>query len=143
MAHMIRITDKIAIDAREIEESFIRASGPGGQNVNKLNTAVQLRFDVRASPSLPEPVRARLERLAGSRLTKDGVLVITAQRHRTQERNRDDALARLIDLIRRAAVPPTPRRPTRPTMAARARRLEGKKRRSGIKRLRQAKPPLD
>src|SRR5437870_8155229 len=140
---MIRITENIAIDAREIEQSFIRASGPGGQNVNKLNTAVQLRFDVRHSPSLPNDVRARLERLAGSRLTKDGVLVITAQRHRTQERNRDDALARLIDLIRRAAVPPTPRRPTRPTAAARARRLEGKKRRSGIKRLRQAKPPLD
>src|SRR6266545_3008552 len=100
---MLRITEKIAIDEREIEESFIRASGPGGQNVNKLNTAVQLRFDVRTSPSLPEPERARLERLAGSRLTKDGVLVITAQRHRTQERNRDDALARLIDLIRRHA----------------------------------------
>src|SRR5437660_7758402 len=106
---MIRITENIAIDAREIEQSFIRASGPGGQNVNKLASAVQLRFDVRRSPSLPEPVRARLERLAGRRLTREGVLVITAQRHRTQERNRDDARARLVELIRRAAVAPRPR----------------------------------
>src|SRR5919198_1728088 len=140
---MLRITDRIAIDENEIDERFIRASGPGGQNVNKLSTAVQLRFDVRHSPSLGDAVRARLERLAGGRLTKDGVLVITAQRHRTQERNRDDALARLIELIRRAAIAPTPRRPARPTAAARARRLEGKKRRSGIKRLRQTKPEME
>jgi len=140
---MIRITDSIAIDEREIEESFIRASGPGGQNVNKLSTAVQLRFDVRRSPSLPDAVRARLERLAGSRLTKDGVLVITAQRHRTQERNRDDALQRLIELIRQATIAPKPRRPTKPTRASRARRLEGKKRRSGVKRLRQTKPTME
>jgi ribosome-associated protein len=140
---MIRITDEIAIDEREIEESFIRASGPGGQNVNKLSTAVQLRFDARRSPSLPNDVSIRLQRLAGSRLTKDGVLVITAQRHRTQERNREDALARLVELIRQAAVPPTPRRPTRPTAAARARRLQGKKRRSSIKGLRQRKPEID
>jgi len=140
---MIRITDSIAIDEREIEERFIRASGPGGQNVNKVATAVQLRFDVRHSPSLPDPVRARLERLAGSRLTNDGVLVITAQRHRTQERNRDDALQRLIDLIRQATITPKTRRPTKPTKAARARRLEGKKRRSGVKRLRQTKPQMD
>jgi ribosome-associated protein len=140
---MIRITDDIAIDEREIEESFIRASGPGGQNVNKLATAVQLRFDARRSPSLPNDVSTRLQRLAGSRLTKDGVLVITAQRHRTQERNRDDALARLVELIRQAAVPPKPRRPTRPTAASRARRLAGKKRRSTIKGLRQAKPDFD
>jgi ribosome-associated protein len=140
---MIRITETIAIDEREIEESFIRASGPGGQNVNKLATAVQLRFDIRRSPSLPNDVAIRAQRLAGARLTKDGVLVITAQRHRTQERNRDDALARLIALFQAAAVPPTPRRATRPTAASRAKRLESKKRRSGIKGLRQAKPELE
>src|ERR1700739_2807022 len=133
---MIPITNTIAIDESELSETFIRASGPGGQNVNKLSTAVQLRFDVRQSPSLPAEVRARLERLAGRRLTRDGVLVITAQRHRTQERNRDDALARLIALIRAAAVAPVPRRPTRPTLGSKLRRLEGKKRRSGIKALR-------
>src|SRR5437867_12200473 len=114
---MIRIDPRVSIDENELEERFIRASGPGGQNVNKLATAVQLRFDVRRSPALPEDVRARLERLAGRRLTRDGVLVITAQRHRTQERNRADALARLVDLVRRAAVRPVPRRPTRPTAA--------------------------
>ena len=140
---MIRVAPKIAIDEREIEESFVRASGPGGQNVNKLATAVQLRFDVRNSPSLPDEVRARLERLAGKRLTRDGVLVITAQRHRTQDRNRDDALERLIALIRAAAVRPTPRRPTRPTLGSKLRRLEGKKRRSGIKALRGAGPEFD
>jgi ribosome-associated protein len=140
---MIRITDSIAIDESELEEHFIRASGPGGQNVNKLSTAVQLRFDARRSQSLPNDVSIRLQRLAGSRLTKDGVVVITAQRYRTQERNRDDAIARLIELIRRAAVPPTPRRPTRPTTAGRAKRLETKRRRSGIKGLRQAKPDLE
>jgi ribosome-associated protein len=133
---MIRITDHIAIDESEIAESFIRASGPGGQNVNKLATAVQLRFDVRHSPSLAGDVRARLERLAGRRLTRDGVLVITAQSHRTQERNRADALDRLIELVRAAAVRPVPRRPTRPTKASRVRRLESKKRRGGIKALR-------
>jgi ribosome-associated protein len=140
---MIRITETISIGEDEIEERFIRASGPGGQNVNKLASAVQLRFDVRHSPSLPEGVRARLERLAGRRLTKEGVLVITAQRHRTQERNRQDALDRLSDLIERAAVPPMPRRPTRPTLASRERRLEGKKRRGSIKSLRQRTPSLD
>jgi len=140
---MIRINDHIAIDDSEVSESFVRASGPGGQNVNKLATAVQLRFDVRRSPSLPDEVRARLERLAGRRLNRDGVLVISAQRYRTQERNRDDALARLIELIRAAAVRPTPRRPTRPTLGSKIRRLEGKKRRSGIKALRSAKPAED
>ena len=137
---MIRVTGHIAIDEREIEESFVRASGPGGQNVNKLSTAVQLRFDVRHSPSLPEEVRARLERLAGARLTSDGVLVIIAQNHRTQERNRTDARERLFAMIREAATPPVPRRATRPPASSRRERLESKKRRSGIKRLRQTKP---
>ena len=108
----IRITDAISIDEDEIEERFIRASGPGGQNVNKLASAVQLRFDLRGTASLPGDVRERLARLAGRRLTRDGVLVISAQRHRTQERNRADARERLIELVRRAAVPPTPRRAT-------------------------------
>jgi ribosome-associated protein len=140
---MIRVTAKISIDEREIDESFVRASGPGGQNVNKLATAVQLRFDVRHSPSLDDDVRARLERLAGSRLTRDGVLVILAQRHRTQARNRDDALDRLIELIRQAAVAPLVRHPTRPTRASRKRRIESKKRRAGIKHLRRSKPSFD
>jgi ribosome-associated protein len=140
---MLRITDHIAIDEREIEESFVRASGPGGQNVNKLATAVQLRFDVRHSPSLGNDVAIRLMRLAGKRMTKDGVLVIIAQRHRTQERNRADALDRLTTLIREAATPPTPRRATKPTRASRERRLQGKKLRSNIKGMRQRKPALD
>ena len=140
---MIRVNAQISIDEREIEESFVRASGPGGQNVNKLATAVQLRFDVRGSPSLPAETRARLERLAGTRLTRDGVLVIIAQRHRTQARNRDDALDRLIDLIRQAAVRPIKRRPTRPTRASRERRIEGKKRRAGIKHMRRSRPSFD
>ncbi|MEA3074471.1 MAG: ribosome-associated protein [Alphaproteobacteria bacterium] len=140
---MIRIDDRISIDERELEERFIRASGPGGQNVNKLATAVQLRFDVRHSPSLPAQVRTRLERLAGRRLTRDGVLVINAQRHRTQERNRQDALDRLIALIQRAAVAPVPRRPTKPTAGARERRLQSKKHRGSIKDLRQVKPDMD
>ena len=133
---MIHITDRISIDETELEESFVRSSGPGGQNVNKLSTAVQLRFDVRGSPSLPNDVAVRLMRLAGSRLTKDGVLVIVAQRHRTQERNRADARDRLVAMIREAAVPPVPRRATKPPKASKRQRLESKKRRSGIKNLR-------
>ena len=140
---MIRVTASIAIDPREIEEAFIRASGPGGQNVNKLATAVQLRFDARRSPSLRNDVAVRLQRLAGRRLTRDGVIVITAQRHRTQERNRQDARDRLIELIRRAAVAPAPRRATRPSSGARERRIQSKKRRGSIKDLRQAKPELE
>ena len=137
---MIRITDRISIDERELEERFVRASGPGGQNVNKLSSAVQLRFDVRHSPSLSPDVRTRLERLAGQRLTREGVLVIMAQRHRTQERNRADARERLIELVRRASVAPTPRRPTKPSRGAKERRLATKKNRSGIKSLRREKP---
>jgi ribosome-associated protein len=133
---MIVVTPRIVLDERELEETFVRASGPGGQNVNKLSTAVQLRFDVRRSPSLPDDVRPRLERLAGSRLTGEGVLIIVAQRHRTQERNREDARERLVDLIRRAAVAPTPRRPTKPTLASKRRRLDSKARRSRVKSLR-------
>jgi ribosome-associated protein len=133
---MIVVTPRIVLDERELEETFVRASGPGGQNVNKVSSAVQLRFDVRRSPSLPDDVRARLERLAGSRLTGEGVLIIVAQRHRTQERNREDARERLVDLIRRAAVAPTPRRPTKPTLASKRRRLDSKARRSRVKSLR-------
>jgi ribosome-associated protein len=140
---MIPVTPHISIDEREIEESFVRSSGPGGQNVNKLSTAVQLRFDVRHSPSLPGDVRERLVRLAGSRMTNDGVLVIIAQRHRTQPRNREDALDRLIELIRQAAVRPVKRRPTKPTKASRERRIEGKKRRANTKHLRRSRPSFD
>ena len=132
----LRITDSIAIDDAELDEIFVQSSGPGGQNVNKVATAVQLRFDVAHSPSLPDAVRARLMALAGKRLTKTGVLVLTARRHRTQERNRVDARARLIELIRRAAVPPVPRRKTRVPPASRKRRLEEKSKRGRVKQMR-------
>jgi ribosome-associated protein len=139
----IPITPTISLEEREIEESFVRSSGPGGQNVNKLSTAVQLRFDVRRSPSLPNDVAIRLMRLAGKRLTKDGVLVIVAQNHRTQERNRAEAMERLVALVQEAAVRPVKRVATKPTRASKEKRLEGKKVRSGIKGLRRAKPAWD
>ena len=139
---MIPVTPSLALDERDLEERFIRASGPGGQNVNKLSTAVQLRFDVRHSPSLPDDVRQRLERLAGRRLTREGVLVLVAQGERSQKRNREEALERLVELVRAAAHRPTPRKKTRPPKASKRRRLDDKKRHGTIKSLR-ARPSGD
>ncbi len=140
---MIQITPSIAIDESEIQLEFMRASKPGGQKVNKVATAVQLRFDVGNSPSLPDDVRQRLVHLAGSRITQEAVLIIKAQRFRTQDQNRQDAIDRLIELIRKAAEKPKFRRRTRPTLASKRQRLESKRRRGGTKRVRRSVPPAE
>ena len=133
---MIEITPRLSLNEDELEISFIRASGPGGQNVNKVSTAVQMRFDARRSPSLPNDVSVRLQKLAGSKLTSEGVIVITANRHRTQEANKRDAIERLVELIAKCAVAPVKRRATKPTKAAKEERLQTKARRSGVKPMR-------
>ena len=133
---MIPVTDMIAIEDDELSEKFVRASGPGGQHVNTSSSAVELRFDARNSPSLPPDVKHRLERIAGSRMNQEGVIVIFAQTHSSQAMNRADARARLIDLIEQAAHRPKPRKKTRPTLASKLRRLEGKSKRSGVKAMR-------
>ena len=139
---MLFVSPLVQIDERYLVEAFIRASGPGGQNVNKVATAVQLRFDVAGCDTLPDSVAERLRRLAGRRMTTDGVLIIEARRFRTQEHNREDARERLVALIRRALEPPRPRRPTKPTRAARFARLESKRQRSRAKQRRRP-PDLD
>lgn len=136
---MIAVTATLAIDEAELDISFVRASGPGGQNVNKVSTAVHLRFDARRSPSLPDDVATRLIRLAGARATKDGVIIISADRFRTQERNREDAVARLVALIGRAAERPKPRKATKPSKSAKAKRMDEKSKRGAVKRMRQGR----
>jgi ribosome-associated protein len=139
---MIEITPSVHIDERDLQIDFVRASGPGGQNVNKVATAVQLRFDVNAS-SLPDEVKARLIHLAGNRITSEGVLLIEAKRFRTQEQNRDDALQRFVELVQKALIPPKPRKRTKPTAASKAKRLKEKKARGDIKRLRNKSVDLE
>jgi ribosome-associated protein len=143
MSQRIPITDTISIDPSEIEESFIRSSGPGGQNVNKVSSAVQLRFDLKHSPSLPDGLKIRAAALAGSKFTNDGMIVITASSHRSQPQNREDALARLVSLLREAAIKPKHRTATRPTLGSKTRRLEAKTQRGATKKLRSSKPNLD
>ncbi len=135
---MLKITDTLWVDEKDIQLEFVRSSGPGGQNVNKVSSAVQLRFDAGRSKALPEPVRRRLKQIAGRRMTSEGVLIIEARRHRTQERNREDAINRMIALIRQAAEKPRPRRRTSPPAAARKKRMAAKRHRSEIKRRRRA-----
>lgn len=143
MNDRIPITGSLSLDPAELQIAYIRSPGPGGQNVNKVASAAQLHFDLRNSPSLPEAVKARAAALAGSKLTTDGVIVITASRFRAQPMNRDDAIGRLVELLKEAAVPPKPRRPTRPTLGSKQRRLDTKTKRGTIKRLRNTRPALD